>query len=338
MQLRVDEFWHQHFGEVFFRLWNKMGFPDPHDYSKAYVQMREHRDLDTKWLREFVPRNGEIDLVNLRSVFGFGAVIGSVFADLLAVKEIHLDKIATWCGHFNLGISLYDYICDELGNFSSVISLESLQSFEMDALDIHRPSNSLEELLSKIVQFVLEDDQISEDSGSENRTLLFHFMQSLYVAENFVNRNNIYSMMDVKKIESALRTKSAGPFALIAQYCASTTSPGDREMLTVAKDMGMAMGHCYWLIDDARDLWDDLKLGHGNLFLLTVNKEDAELLKWDDGASDQQCLVDFLIGNKLAESFSGQFLEGLKKSLGMKMKNDTALGLVGASLWHWYMY
>ena len=62
---------------------------------------------------------------------------------------------------------------------------------------------------------------------------------------------------------------------VMAEYTAAMKAATDYLTLTDAGAIGKAIGSCYWMIDDAKDVWIDLEAGHWNLFLHAAAEEDA---------------------------------------------------------------
>lgn len=76
------------------------------------------------------------------------------------------------------------------------------------------------------------------------------------------------------EVRALLRTKSAGPFALMATRLSAGADDAARER---ACALGAAVGALFWLVDDAADLWLDLSRGAWNTFLVDVAARDPAL-------------------------------------------------------------
>ncbi len=81
---------------------------------------------------------------------------------------------------------------------------------------------------------------------------------------------------DVEALLAASRTKSAAPFATMAEWmCLGPPTCG--ALRSHARRLGAAIGECFWLVDDARDVWEDLDRDRWNLFLIVAAKSDATI-------------------------------------------------------------
>ena len=214
--------WQSHFGIIFFETWKKTGLPDCEEYIAEYIDIREHGDFKNDWMSPSTIISPVIDGNQLRSVYGFGALVGKVYGEMLGLTIEQTKKASDWCGRFNLGISLFDYICDELEGVNSVTSLEVFQPFVKANYTITGSLTPAQELLSNLAGTVLYDlkQTAVEKDGINKADKLFKTMKRMFEAENFVSKENLSVGADLKKIENALYRKSAEPFRVMAEFTA----------------------------------------------------------------------------------------------------------------------
>ncbi|MEI9909641.1 MAG: hypothetical protein WDO71_08170 [Bacteroidota bacterium] len=280
----------------------------------------------------------------LRSVYGFGVLVGKVFSEMLGLTVAQTSNASDWCGRFNLGISLFDYTCDELEGISSVSSLEVFQPFIKAGYPGTRPLTPAEELLSHLADSVLNDLKIAgvKKGGYPKTGSLFKVMKQLFEAEDFVSKEGLSADTDLKKIRKALYLKSAEPFRVMAEYTVLMTDTHDPVLIKNARSIGKAIGYCYWLIDDAKDIWIDLEAGRWNLFLQLAAAEDPRIFAQHRDELIKSRLVSIWEQANHAQRISNQVVNRLFHAvnsmvLSEKVEQHT-LGLVSASLWQWYHY
>lgn len=331
--------WRSHFHDIFFETWRKNGLPYHPDFLNEYIDIREHGDFSHDWIQKLQDISPGINSTQLRSVYGFGVTIGKIFADMFGLSTEEAKRTTDWCGRFNLGISLFDYICDEMDGVSSVNSLEVFKPFMNSGHTVNQSLTPAEELLSNLAGTVLYDIK-SITSNKSNQ--LFIAMKQMFEAENFISKENIAGNTDLKKIEKALFYKSAEPFKVMAEFTVLAAEVNDETLIKNAVSTGKALGYCYWLIDDAKDVWDDLKSGRWNLFLTIAAKKETQIFSTDHDADMKNRLVKIWEQSNHAEKISGQTIKRLLKAVKVmelpeKIERHT-LGLVWASLWQWSKY
>lgn len=336
--------WHSHFQQVFFDTWQKAGLPRHQDFLNEYIDLREHGDFNTDWIQNSPDISPGINNNQLRSVYGFGVTTGKIFASLLGLDADLSRETSDWCGRFNLGISLFDYICDELEGVSSVTSLAVFQPFVKTNYSVARSLTPAEELLSKLAGSVLQDVNKTavKKEGSHKTDQLFKMMKRMFEAENFVSKESLSADADLQKIEKALYRKSAEPFRVMAEFTALAADANDSLLVKNAGRTGKALGYCYWLIDDAKDVWIDLKAERWNVFLTLAAAEDPYIFAKNRETDMESYLVKIWERSGHSERISKQIIKRLVHSvkrlrLPEKVEHHN-LGLVWASLWQWYHY
>jgi hypothetical protein len=336
--------WHSHFQQVFFETWQKAGLPQHPDFLNEYIDLREHGDFSNEWIQNLPDISPGINNHQLRSVYGFGVTTGKIFASLLGFDDALSKETSDWCGRFNLGISLFDYICDELEGVNSVTSLAVFQPFVKTNYPVARSLTAAEELLSKLAGTVLQDlkNVAVKKEGSPKADQLFKLMKRMFEAENFLSKESLSVDADLPKIEKALYRKSAEPFRVMAEFTALAADAKDLLLVKNVVTTGKALGYCYWLVDDAKDVWIDLKAGKWNLFLTLAAAEDPYIFAKSHERDMQRYLIKIWERSGHSEKISKQIISRLVQAFKRwRLPEDVEhhnLGLVWASLWQWSYY
>ncbi len=324
--------WQNHFQSVFFETWRKAGLPHHDHFLSAYYTMLEQRDKKIEWIEN----STGIDHSRLYDVYGFGVAAGKVFGEMFGLTDEQITLSSDWCGRFNLGISLFDYISDEQDGAKNVTSLNVFQPFTKTGDSESRSLSSSEELLSNLAITILNDV-----NNSPSKDSLLKAMQEMFEAENFISTTKLSAQPDLDKINKALYLKSAEPFRVMAEYTAAIKAATDPLLINSVNAIGQAVGSCYWLIDDAKDVWIDLEAGHWNLFLHSATEEEADIFtQHGTDAGTKNRLLKIWEQSGYAQNISHQIIKQLqtafeKIELPEKIK-EHALGIVSASLWQWY--
>lgn len=323
--------WQSHFQSVFFEAWQSAGLPHHDHFLPAYYTMLEQRDKKNEWIEN----STGIDHSRLYDVYGFGATVGKVFAAMFGLTAEETKHSSDWCGRFNLGISLFDYISDEQDGATSVTSLKVFQPFSNSTYADIRSLSSSEELLSNLAITILSDV-----NNSPCKDGLLKAMQQMFEAEDFISSTKLSANADLDQINNALYLKSAEPFRVMAEYTAGIKAATDSMLLNNADVIGKAIGSCYWIIDDAKDVWIDLEARHWNLFLHAAAEEEADIFTRQTDANSKEQLFSTWKKSGHAQKISGQCIRNMvaaveKMELPEKVKEHT-LGIVSASLWQWY--
>jgi len=165
-------------------------------------------------------------------------------------------------------------------------------------------------------------------------------MREMFEAEDFISTTKLSAHADLKKVNKALYLKSAGPFEAMAGYTASIKTADDSILIRNASAVGNAIGNCYWLIDDAKDVWDDLEAGQWNVWLQLAAEKDPLIFSTQNDVEKKERLLNCWGQSGHAEIISGQTIKGLADAVArMKLPEDVSddtLGIIAASLWQWY--
>jgi len=330
--------WHSHFQSAFFKSWRSAGLPDHEDFLSAYYLMLEQRNKKIEW----VENSSGIDHSRLYDVYGFGATVGKVFAEMIGLTAEQTALSSDWCGRFNLGISLFDYIGDELAGATSVASLNVFKPFIKTKDSQPFSLSATETLLTQLAGSVLNDlkNAGTTKNGIQKSTPLFAVLQKMFDAQNFISVERLSAVADLKKIKKALYLKSAEPFRVMAEYTARMADANNTELIKNARSIGKALGCSYWLIDDAKDIWIDLEAGQWNLFLQLAAEKDPEIFAGLTDAETIQRLLNCWEQSAHLEKIYGQIVKRLtdavhKMELSEEVRIHT-LGIISASLWQWY--
>ncbi|HEY5405873.1 MAG TPA: hypothetical protein VIJ92_02250 [Ginsengibacter sp.] len=334
--------WHSHFQKVFFETWQNAGLPNHHEFLHEYYTLLEQYEDENEFIKKSSAISPGVDHTKLYAVYGFGVAVGKIFADMLDVSPALKKHTSDWCGRFNLGISLFDYICDELDGLQNVTSLQVFQPFTKTSFNPNRNLTPAEELLDNLAGSVLHDLKKagSEKNKYHKTNLLFSVLKRLFEAQSYISKERLSSVADLKKIRRALYLKSAEPFRVMAEYTACMADPHDQKLIKKARSIGKAIGCCYWLIDDAKDVWIDLEAKQWNLFILSAIVEYPEIFEQSDNVFAESSLTSALEQSSHARRMSKQIIKRLQHAISyMELSKETehhTLGLVSASLWQWY--
>lgn len=332
--------WRRTFQAELFAAWRRAGLPDPATYERSYDELRAAAVPPPV---SAVEAAGPLDPATLRSVHGFGFVMGGVFADLLDVRGHHRKSSIGWCARFNLGISLIDWLCDEANvparDIAELPSLAPLCRRRASVRPYGHPAVSfLDNLAADLLQ------ELTREAGppgrGEPRSALWPSLRRLLRAELAAAEPGFFDPAHPRAALPVLRLKSVEPFRIMAER---TISSGDEKpcasRVSEARQIGRAIGECIWLADDADDLWRDLDAGCGNLFVAEATAADAMVVSADEKAVVDIAVVRVLRRERLAERLAtravGRLARALSSAPCAERERDLAAGLVGAALTRW---
>ncbi len=332
--------WQEHFGNVFFDLWEKAGLPNPLDYGEKYIELRFQSVFKHELIKETAEPNSVLETSLVNSIYGFGVLHGRMFAQLLGIKELEIPDALDWCGRFNLGISTFDYVTDETPDgIAKFTSFEVFQSLKAIDPQLKQQLNPTEVFLMQLSRGVLKDvENMDRANGTDDLMLC---MKQLYKSQMFLSKQSLKNMTNAEDIGQSLYLKSAEPFLVMAEYIASASNLGE-EKTEIAKSLGKAFGKLYWLIDDAIDVWIDLEADDWNLFLLKAYNQNPKLFTEPSNNSIKNDLEKIWYENSIAERLSKQMIQGLKNTVKELQASEEEitdqLGIMASVLWHWYKY
>ena len=333
---------YSHFQKAFFETWEQAGLPGHEKFLPGYHTLLQQYEDEYEFIKKSPAISTGVDAARLYSVYGFGVAIGKVFAEMLGVPSPLKQHTSDWCGRFNLGISLFDYICDELEGSQSVTSLKVFQAFVQTSNIPNRDLGPAEQLLSDLALSVFNDLKKAENKkeGFQKTDRLFNIMKQLFEAQNFISNETLSDTANLKEIYKALYLKSAAPFRVMAEYTAMIANANNPELVKKARSIGKAIGCCYWLIDDARDVWIDLEAKQWNLFLQLAASTEPSLFSQQPGGFDPGSLLHtwkkYGHANKISRQIIKRLVHAMKQLDISKEVEHRTLGMVSASLWEWY--
>src|SRR3954469_14502339 len=104
--------WRSRFNATFFSTLPEAGLPQSARYARSYDELRVSIDTPDDLLGSAPETSGPLGASMVRDVYTFGVFVGRMAGRLLAMADDEIDRSADWCGRFNLGISLFDYLSD----------------------------------------------------------------------------------------------------------------------------------------------------------------------------------------------------------------------------------
>lgn len=266
--------WRSHFTATWFDEWRNAQLEAPETYERRYDALRRTIAIPDDLLPS-IGTSVAVAAPTVRDVYTFGHLIGQLAGRMLRVPDEELPIRAEWCGRFNLGISLFDYVSDEEGQSAVLASMPMFGSMSPDApVDAYEPAvprSDAAQALEHVAAGVLRRlEDVAGAFGSEGPIdPLWRAFADMMRAELLMAGARSETSSDIRALQLAARAKSAGPFACMAEWMA-LGQPVDEARRIRARALGTAIGECFWMVDDAVDLWDDLDRDRWNLFLLTV--------------------------------------------------------------------
>ncbi len=276
------------------------------------------------------------------SVYSFGAFIGQGFGNLFSVGTRRTEAATDFCGRFNLGISLFDFLCDEEGGrqMESLQDMPALAPFTGQVRSSNR-SGPVQNYLNRMVESVLADvsQQFGRPTGAGRRQASWRTLFSMFDGEVQRTRSGLRGPVDVAALKGMLRLSSAEPFRFMSEWTALT---GALSVPSVRKAafLGRRVGDCYWLIDDAKDVWDDLHAGRWNYFLLAAKAAQPQLSFAQASPLLEARLLDIWRSNRIAEKSCRSMIGGMARAIdrvtAMDPRSRTFVRRLHASMLRWY--
>jgi len=317
--------WRRSFRADFFNEWRAAGLPDPDE--AGYERLRGAGDAP-----EVPPAvaSGPLHPATIRSIYGFGHVVGTLCTDLLCVES---EASASWCGRFNLGISLVDWLCDEAavspGAIAALPAFASLTISNGHVPSDHAAAVFLDGLAGELLTELARD--VGPPRAGEPRGALWPTLRRMLRAELTLAEPVRATTTDL----TALRLKSVEPFRIMAERTVASAP----ERVLVARRLGRAIGECVWLVDDADDLWRDLGARHANRFCAAAVAADPRVVASDDATLVDLAVVRVLRREQTAAWLSRRAVGRLAAALrqtpcepGVQLR---AAALIGAALARW---
>lgn len=218
-----------------------------------------------------------VDSGIVSSVYGFGVFVGQAYGRLYGLPTSAIRSRADFCGRFNLGISLFDFVCDETrgDDLGALRRLPSLRMFTGTAEARPAVVDPTLRLLDRVAESVLA--QLTDELGpARRRSALWRAIFAMFEAQLMRAGADTSRLGDGRDMRAALRLTSAEPFRVMSEWMARGGSTSVATLRRAAA-FGLCVGDCYWLIDDAKDVWDDLYAGRWNRFLLDAKAAEPTI-------------------------------------------------------------
>jgi hypothetical protein len=329
--------WRRAFQAELLSAWERAGLPPPGDHEERYAALLDAQAAPGPPPLPAGP--GPLDRALVARVYAFGAVMGRACAALLGAEGPRLRERVDWCGRFNLGISLLDHLCDEAGLADRVAALPALARLGGGGA-VRAPSSPAEAGLDALAAGVL--DEVARELGpaslARNRGGLWGAMRRMLRAELVLARTPVAADADLAVIAGALRTASAVPFRVMAEWVARE-GPGGAAARADARRLGDALGGAFWIVDDAADLWRDADARSWNVFLLDAARRRPEIL-----SAPPSAIVDVAIAAALRDGGAARrrsraavrrLAAAVAASPAPEPRRRDAAGVVGAALARW---
>lgn len=282
--------WLPAFRAAYFREWETAGLPDPAEGVEAYERFRSRARLPALLQLPDGSADPALDPEVLRSVYAFGSLVGEFCASVLGVDARLAGPRRHWCGLFNVGISLFDYLSDEAGRPAELSDMPVFSAFETGTNGRPRSTpesdapglDGTEAMLSRVADRVLVT--LGEDIGPATVTGgdpegPWGWLQEMYDAQVALAKARTWEDGDLERIERRLTAKSVQPFVLMADHVARAGGVDDLDRRRLARRLGRAMGACFALMDDGVDLWPDARDGRWNLWLVRAARIDPDTVR-----------------------------------------------------------
>ena len=157
----------------------------------------------------------------------------------------------------------------------------------------------------------------------------------MFAAQKWLQQSNLYNEFDFQEVDKRLMHKSVLPFSVIADFV-NLKDPSKRKR---SRAIGEAVGHCYWLTDDGKDVQIDLQNRDHNIFFSELLKSDSSFDWFESENLDFNRMTEQLIQHRTAEILSIRTIDQLKKvfirqNVAADIK-EQSLGVLGAALQAW---
>ena len=335
--------WRAHFTATWFAEWRHAQLAGPGEHSRAYDELRRGISLPHCLVPSLQP-SGALSAPTVRDVYTFGHFVGQLTGRLLALPEEVIAMRADWCGRFNLGISLFDYLADEAGEREALIAMPVFARLSGNAAPAADCASVPPSDVARALAYVAHDVlvRLEADTGvpqsREPADEMWHALQEMLRAELIMSHGRTDAEGGLDDLKLAARAKSAGPFRCMADFVCMDPSV-DVALRDVARDLGSAIGDCFWLIDDACDLWQDLDRDRWNLFLLLAAKEDAAIAAHPAEVTAEIRLSNILLRHGWVQREVAPVVRRLKTALALTpASNETrqeVAGLLATAMQRW---
>ena len=238
-------------------------------------------------------------LLNSESIFGvgntrfrrkfpymaaFGYKIGLIAQILNNAEIVYAKDVSEVSSIFNVGISIFDYICDEdpkkFDYLKMLINEERLLDISRDESRMNEfqlvcdatTSSELRLILKIIAGFYkkLQSFYRPDRADSWNKVVL-----SLLSAYNFEIKSATSGGYSEEEVIEISKRKSIMPFIIIDYISQLTTAPSSENQMKNNTTCIENLGEIFWLTDDLVDVNQDLESGYLNSLLLQINNRNS---------------------------------------------------------------
>lgn len=338
--------WHARFQATFFSAWERAGLPAPQHHERAYLAQLQALRFDGALPAGHDAPDHPLNRATVDAVFGFGALFGRICMHLMgAPAPREAQRRETWCGRFNLGISLFDFLCDVSGDARRAATLPALQRLlpqlrrvAAGAMPDTEPARFLNDLIERLLAELTSAR--TEVGGAVIAASLRRTLQTMCKAELAVAGAKVMPLAPAAGLARAVRLKSEEPFRVMCQWAAREAGPPDQSARNLqARALGRALGRCYWLADDAKDLWNDLDAGQWNFFALQAVRIEPALLQTRRDPLVDARLATLLERERIAERACAHAVQRVVRAVDalpcpMHARRE-GLGMVAAALARW---
>lgn len=340
--------WYSLFRTAFFSEWSHRGLPESTAADQAEVWPIRSCPLRPEAASPGSDRLSEAESRALASplidsVYSFGAFIGQGFGNLFSVGTRRAEAAADFCGRFNLGISLFDFLCDEDGGrrMESLQAVPALAPFTGRRMVPISDQGPIQHYLNRMVESVLADvsRQYGRPTGEGGYRGPWRTLYSMFDGEVQRTRSALRGPVDIAALSGMLRLSSAEPFRFMSEWTARTGALSSSSVREAAL-LGRRVGTCYWLIDDAKDVWDDLHAGRWNHFLLAAKVAQPRLSFAQASPLLEGRLLDIWRSKRIAEKSCRSIIGGMARAIDRigagNQRPRTFLRRIHASMLRWY--
>ena len=299
--------WRSRFNSAFFAAWQGRALPGGPRIVAEYRAERQAVLLPPRVLEWATVEDGPLAQVLLHRVYAFGALTGRAFAEMLGADAA--PRCEAFCGSFNLGISLFDWLCDEKGEVGALLAAPPFNALagDCDMAAAVMPDGPVHALLRDLAEAVLTEMARAVGPPGPRADPLWRQIGEMMAAQATIARSPIERASNMRPLRAAARLKSSGPFRLMAEW-AALAARADRAK---AAATGLAVGDLFWLADDAKDLWEDIDAARWNLVLAAAAGTDPALMRfWGDPEFEFR-LSAILLRPGWAESLIAPVLDGV---------------------------
>jgi hypothetical protein len=197
----------------------------------------------------------------LPRIFGLGWQQAHGLAAIAGVRKREQSDVALLGGMLNLGVALFDHVCDRLPQQAGLL-LERVTPEFLDAQLAGRgaatpPSGDpgVDVLLALIADFFAGARRL-RGSGADVREFT-EMIGAMYDAERFTILNGRHASAPTPEVWEELRRKSALPMqatAMLALLAVEDTDAGRRDSVRLAATLA---GESIWIVDDLADVVED---------------------------------------------------------------------------------